>query len=403
MAKSIKLNHSGFLYIWVSNETPNWNVFFDNLSVEHFSGPLLEESHPYPGGLTMYGISDKAIKSHYVENKFGFGDKELQHQEFSDGSGLEEYEFGARLYDGQIGRFAGSDPLAHKSPNWSPYSYCWDNPEKFIDPTGMQAIYNWDDGKYYDNGQEVSWDQVQQQYGIGDYANKTSDPNNNDGASLDSKQTNSSSAAWVWHDLNKSDLLDIVGQKTGLTGGKLEDKAGKIFEQAFHEFMILIGTPGYSANSQPFRANAPGRQAVIPDGMSAAKIILVDEDGVPLDGTLVPDASWYEVKATSGTITKSSFGNQPWGLVTALALSNPIAANKGWLSLTFATTTDSYVSPELVADAKAQYHIKVTQFKAMYRETDNGYEVTFYNPDVLSYIEIKYFSPERAGVYLNFR
>src|SRR3984957_21343912 len=47
LATNIKLNHSGFLYIWVSNETPNWNVFFDNLSVEHFSGPLIEENHYY--------------------------------------------------------------------------------------------------------------------------------------------------------------------------------------------------------------------------------------------------------------------------------------------------------------------------------------------------------------------
>ncbi len=35
-----------------------------------------------------------------------------------------------------------------------------------IDPDGMSATYNWDTGKYEDEGKEVSWDQVQKDMGL---------------------------------------------------------------------------------------------------------------------------------------------------------------------------------------------------------------------------------------------
>jgi RHS repeat-associated protein len=88
----------------------------------------------YPFGLIMAGISTKAAGG--VKNKYKFGGKELQSNEFSDNSGLEAYDFGARNYGQQIGRWWTCDPKADKLVQWSPYTYCVNNPIIFFDPNG---------------------------------------------------------------------------------------------------------------------------------------------------------------------------------------------------------------------------------------------------------------------------
>jgi RHS repeat-associated protein len=140
LAQGVGIHHSGYLYIWVSNETQSWDVFFDNLSVNHYSGPMVEENHYYAYGLTMAGISDKALKSNYAENKYRFNNgTELANKEFSDGSGLEMYETPFRGYDPQLGRFHQLDPLADITESYSPYAFALNNPISYNDAWGLAA------------------------------------------------------------------------------------------------------------------------------------------------------------------------------------------------------------------------------------------------------------------------
>jgi RHS repeat-associated protein len=86
----------------------------------------------------MAGISDKAVKMGYAENKYRFNKgSELQNKEFSDGSGLELYDAHHRMYDPQLGRFGQVDPLGDGTPYYSPYSFGSNNPISHIDPFGL--------------------------------------------------------------------------------------------------------------------------------------------------------------------------------------------------------------------------------------------------------------------------
>ncbi|HTN06242.1 RHS repeat-associated core domain-containing protein [Agriterribacter sp.] len=121
---------SGYVYIYVSNESPV-DVFFDNLQVIHTRGAILEETHYYPFGLTMAGISSKALAFGEPENKYKYNG--IEHNNDFD---LNMYDAFYRNLDPQIGRFWQVDPETEMLEEYSPYASMYNNPISNADPLG---------------------------------------------------------------------------------------------------------------------------------------------------------------------------------------------------------------------------------------------------------------------------
>jgi RHS repeat-associated protein len=130
-AQTVNIPKNGYLYVYVSNQSDQ-DVFFDNLQVVHARGPLLEETHYYPFGLTMAGISSKAAGK--LENK----KEKFQGQELDDELGLNWYGFKWRNHDPQIGRFIEIDPLTNDYTYNSPYAFAENKLGRGVELEGLE-------------------------------------------------------------------------------------------------------------------------------------------------------------------------------------------------------------------------------------------------------------------------
>jgi RHS repeat-associated protein len=128
----ILIKEPGYIYIYLSNEeTSPVEVFFDDLNVVQVKSPVVQMDDYYPFGLTFNSYQ----RENTVHQDYLYGGKEIQ-----DELSLGWFDFLARQYEPTTGRFLAIDPLADKMRRYSPYAYSFDNPIRFTDPDGMEAM-----------------------------------------------------------------------------------------------------------------------------------------------------------------------------------------------------------------------------------------------------------------------
>ena len=113
-------------YVDMSGSTPSYYYYLkdhqvNNRVVVNSSGSVVETNHYYPfGGLFAANGSVQDYK---------YNGKELDDK-------TKWYNYGARHYDAMLGRFTTMDPLGEVNYSSGSYTYCLNNPIKYIDPTG---------------------------------------------------------------------------------------------------------------------------------------------------------------------------------------------------------------------------------------------------------------------------
>ncbi|MBT1689428.1 T6SS effector amidase Tae4 family protein [Dawidia soli] len=134
---TLSIEEPGYLFVYLSYEgaSNNW-VYFDDLTIALTPTNVVQYTEYYPFGMstTNSWTRTNATPNNYLYN---------QQNELNSTTGLYETYF--RGYDPVTGRFNEVDPLADQFGSWSPYSYAYNNPISFNDPTGASS-WGSDDG-----------------------------------------------------------------------------------------------------------------------------------------------------------------------------------------------------------------------------------------------------------------
>ncbi len=129
--ETIKATRPGFIYVWVSNNsaTNNW-VYFDDMKVTLVEHPVVQSDDYYPFGLT-FNSWQRALTE---KNDFLYNGKEFQKD-----LDWNIYDYGARMYMPDIGRWNAIDPLAGLYYSATPYNYVLNQPTQAVDPDGRMC------------------------------------------------------------------------------------------------------------------------------------------------------------------------------------------------------------------------------------------------------------------------
>jgi RHS repeat-associated protein len=129
-AQKMLLTEEG--YVDLSVTTPAYYYYLkdhqgNNRVVLSSGGTVQEVNHYYPFGGVFASSSNV--------QPYKYNGKELDTKK-----SLNWYDYGARHYDAALGRWFAVDPLTEKYYSTSAYGYCLNNPVKYIDPDGKDAV-----------------------------------------------------------------------------------------------------------------------------------------------------------------------------------------------------------------------------------------------------------------------
>jgi RHS repeat-associated protein len=147
----------------------NYTDHLGNIRLSYSQDPstnvlkVIEENHYYPFGLKHTGYNSDQLM--YVKEasvlrikpkpplfKTSY-DKKFNGKSWETDLSLNVYDFHARGYMPDIVRTFQQDPKSEEMRRWSPYSFFFDNPMRFVDPDGMKPV-DWYLNKFTGN---VTW------------------------------------------------------------------------------------------------------------------------------------------------------------------------------------------------------------------------------------------------------
>jgi len=218
-----------------------------------------------------------------TENKYQYNGKEKQDQE-------RMYDYGARFYDPIVGRWNVVDPLAEKMRSYTPYSYVWNNPMRFIDPDGMAGDVPW----YKKIGKAVG------NFVVGTI-NLIAAPLNLIGAMHAGGDQKKGSQGYNYHkaEAKKEFANTVIGYGSGVVLGKAVGIAGEfIGKSAAGEVLgkwVSESTTGWSKRTVSYQEQISGVEAG-----TAFEVNGVRFDGVR-NGELLEAKSSYDAFVNSKT------------------------------------------------------------------------------------------------------
>ena len=133
LSRTKSIQEPGYVYIYLSNEgSVQKEIYFDDLSITHTKSKVVEANDYYPFGLTFNSYK----RENLLANQYQYNTKELQEE-----LNIGWLDFGARMYDRELGRWAVIDRKSEVFYGLTPYNYAANTPTNAVDPDGHLFIF----------------------------------------------------------------------------------------------------------------------------------------------------------------------------------------------------------------------------------------------------------------------